>query len=584
MTGDPLPLSRLRARIAAPRGQEKLESLLAADDPAAAVADLSATDLHQLVHEVGFSDAIELIALVTPEQIRGCVDLDAWNRDHIQVEAVNPWFAALAEIGYQKFGQVWQVLDTELTALFLARNVLVFDLSLGEEPDDADDRPVVMTPDTYFAIKLISDDRDTVRLVHRIIDHLYRADPTGAIARHTLMAVRSEPVSELEEMSYRWRSGRMSDLGYVDFYQAVEVFRPLDPKSVRIGEGTEDRFGRVEDPTEVPGLLPAPVAERVVGTSFLARALDRIDQRTSPDESARLENAFMVLLNKVLSAARVSPSDEQAQLIGAEHAAAAVSLGLETVTGGDLSRAAAALHSISLTRLHRAGYTVTVRLARLARALAQRAATAAEPVPSMLAELLRRRPFFPRVLDDPPGDGARPFVTVADVRRVADELSTLALRVAIAETLGVDLIALAHTPEPRPELDDYVRTALIRAMLGDRLAPTPLSTADLHRFAQSCTADRTTDRITGRAADQTTDQVTREPGGPSLNRLAQDRANQAVRELVHRARVDAAHHLVPQLVTDWLTRLGELGQRILTTRDPLDPRFVDGVVLAAERH
>ena len=55
------------------------------------------------------------------------------------------------------------------------------------------------------------------------------------------MSARSELSAELEEQSYRWRSGRLADLGYVDFYDALDLFRPLTPDQVKIGEGTEDR-------------------------------------------------------------------------------------------------------------------------------------------------------------------------------------------------------------------------------------------------------------------------------------------------------------------------------------------------------
>ena len=41
-------------------------------------------------------------------------------------------------------------------------------------------------------------------------------------------------LAELEEQSYRWRAGRLADLGYVDFYDALDLFRPLEPAQGRI--------------------------------------------------------------------------------------------------------------------------------------------------------------------------------------------------------------------------------------------------------------------------------------------------------------------------------------------------------------
>ena len=603
-------LSHWRARLTAPQGRQKLDALLGAEDPAAAVAALPVAEVYHIVHDVGFHDAQELVALATPEQIRGCLDLDTWDRDRFLADSASPWLAALVEAGPDKLAQVWERLDSELTALLLARHTVVYDLSLGEEPDDQDfpeyiaaatdsdpdppgpdddsdgpldgspddlgPRPIILTPDTYFALKITTDHHDTIALISRLIDDLYRADPSGQLARHTIMAARSEPVAQLEEMSFRWRAGRMADLGYADFYDALEVFRPLDPESITVGEASEDRFGPEVDASELPGPLPAPIAERVAFASFLAKTLDRIDD---PDEVARLENAFMILLNRVLSAARVSPSDREAQSIAAEHAAATVSLALEHLTGRDLARAEVALRTVSLVRLHRAGHTLTLRLARLARALAPRLRTAAEPVPTILSALLSRRPFFARELDDPPGDGPRPFTTMVDIKRIAEELSILALRIAIADLLAPDPepatattdaeddpedepgIAGLDLPDPElpdPELDDRLRTALVRAALDEPLEATPLDDHDLERFA--ATLD-----------------------GEHLGAEVRERAGAALLDLLDRSQVHAARHLLPRLLASRFAQLAELARLVIEHRKqssgPLDRRHVAGVLL-----
>lgn len=558
-----VPLSRFRALLARPRGRRRMDALLAADDPEAAVAALPATELYQIIADVGLSEAGELVALATPEQLRGCLDIEVWDRDQLQTEALVPWLQALVETGYEKLGQVWEKLDPELTALTLQRFTRIYDLTLEEQPPEDAEGPLLRTPDTFFVIEVRAEDGDTATLVQRLIDDLYRADPTGVLARHTIMAARSEPTAELEEMSYRWRSGRMSDLGYVDYYEALQVFRPLDPASVRIGEGTEDRFAPdrpdTDDPEQVAtsfGLMPAAVAEGVLGASFLARAMDRIDD---PDEIARLEIAVMVLVNNVLAAMRVPPADLEAVRHGAQHAAATVSLGLEALSQGDLERAAQALRSVSLARLHRLGHTLTLRLARMARALAPRAVAASERDGAVLAALLRQRPWYSTALDEAPGAGgvdeARPFASMDDIRRVAEALTKLALRIAVVDALGVDLMALAERPAPRPTLDDYVRTALVRAALGQPFAATPLEPSDILALCR-----------TGLAQGR-------------LTPAARDAAAQAVLASLDRAQVTAGRHFLAGLLDAWLADIEDRIGHLPTDRAP-DPRFLDGFVWA----
>src|SRR5688500_17414435 len=115
----PGPLARLRTDLAGPRGYKRVDALLSAEDPEAAVTALSPPELYELVAQVGFADTTDLIALATPEQIRGCLDIEAWDRDRPIVNAMKPWLQALIEAGFEKLGLAWERLDPELRALFI---------------------------------------------------------------------------------------------------------------------------------------------------------------------------------------------------------------------------------------------------------------------------------------------------------------------------------------------------------------------------------------------------------------------------------------------------------------------------------
>jgi hypothetical protein len=536
------PLARLRAQLAGPRGYKKIDALLSSEDAPAAIAALSPTEIFELVHEVGFEDAQALIEYATPQQIQGCFDLDAWNKDQLEIAPLKPWLAALIEVGYEKVGEVWRDLDAELRALILQKQVKVYDTTLNEGPDENTDAAIMPTPDNFFLVEL-PEDPDTQRLIQRLIEDLYRADQ--ALARHTLMAARSEPPAELEEMSYRWRSGRMADLGYVDFYEALDLFRPLTPDQVTIGEGSQDRT--LDD--EAPPRLPVAIAEEVLGRSFLARAMATIDD---PAEAERLESALMVLVNKVLAAGRAKPGQPEVLRRGALYATATLSLGLETLARGDLARARDALHSVALARLFRIGYTVTQRLAKLATALAPRSLTAGSPARDLVAALCSPRPLFARAADEPPMPGLRPFESQADLRRAGEILTGLTIRIALVEGLGVDVIAMGQAPEPRPEFDDHLRTALARVAAGGELRGDALSQAELRALRATFVAGK-------------------------LPADVRDRAHRAIRARLDAAQLQAGGPIVARLVDGWLADL----ERILgTVKDAeIDPRFVEGVLV-----
>ena len=540
------PLGRLRSQLAGPRGVRRIDALLSSDDAEAAVAALSPNEVFELVHEVGFEDAGDLLALATPAQFVGCFDLDGWEKDTLDVVALRPWMWALFATGFEKVAQVWGALDAELRALILQRQVTIYDATLEEGPRDDSDAPIMTTTDRFFHLELPEDD-ETQRLVIQLVEDLYRGDQD--LARHTIMAARSEPPAELEETAYRWRSARLADLGYVDFYDALDLFRPLTPDEVHIGEGSQERAS-----PEEPQHLAMSVAEEVMGRSFLARALAAVDD---PDEATRLEGALMVLVNKVLAAGRAKPGQPAVIKRGALFATATLSLGLETVARGDIVRATTALRTVGLGRLFRVGYTVTHRLAKLAQALAPRALTAGSPARELVAGLCSPRPLFSRAADEPPAPGVRPFESVADLRRAGELLAGLTVRIALVESLGVDLIAMSQAPEPRASLDDHVRTALARAVIGGELRGDALSQAELTDL-----------RVHGFA-------------GAKLTEAARAAGHVAIRSRLDVAQLGASQAVLVRVVDGWLDDLERILGNVSDAR--VDPRFVEGVLVEVKR-
>jgi hypothetical protein len=540
------PLARLRAQLAGPRGYRRIDALLSQDDAAGAIAALSPNEIFELVHEVGFEDAQPLIELATPAQIRGCFDLDAWNKDELTTAPLKPWLMALAECGFEKVGEVWGHLDAELRALILQKQVVVYDTTLEEAPAEDNEAPIMATPDRFFLLELKGDD-EMQRVIQQLVEDLYRADPD--LARHTIMSARSEPPAELEETSYRWRSGRLADLGYVDFYDALDLFRPLTADQVAIGEGSQDRT--IEDDAM---RLPVVVAEEVLGRSFLARAIAAIDDSA---EAERIETALMVLVNKVLAAGRAKPGQTEVVRRGALYATATLSLGLETVSRGDIPRATLALRTIGLGRLFRVGYTVTHKLAKLATALAPRSLTAGSPTRELVAALCSPRPLFARAADEPPTTGMRPFESASDLRRAGELLTGLTIRVALVESLGVDVIAMGQAPEPRPELDDHLRTALARAIISGELRGEALSQAELAALRR-------------KGFD-----------GPKLTAEVRRIGHAAITTRLGAAQLAASGAILTKVVDGWLDDL----ERILgTIKDgEVDPRFVEGVLVEVKR-
>ena len=262
--------------------------------------------------------------------------------------------------------------------------------------------------------------------------------------RRLLVGIRAESDAEMEEAAYRWRSGRMADLGFADFHEALAVYQELDPTSVRIdaapansprprGESLEDARAR----------LPLVMAERLEAKTPFARAVAGLG---SPEEIADTHFALVALANRVLSADRVSPGDDEAVRKVLERVSATLDLAIEFLARGKAEREVAAVRGVPLQILHRLGFSLIGKVRRLAVALVRKNPFAvlrpsidvfeAEDA-DILASLSRPRPFFPRILEEPPDPGERPFATLADLSAATSAVGRAAAAIELITGLGI---------------------------------------------------------------------------------------------------------------------------------------------------
>ena len=266
------------------------------------------------------------------------------------------------------------------------------------------------------------------------------------LARRLLVGVRAELPSTLQEMAYRWRNGRMADLGFADHWEALEVYRELDPASVRIGEATGPA-SRVRplhgDPRTGDSLrAPTALAERMSGSnSPFSRAVAGL---TSPDEVAELHFALVALGNRVLAADRVTPGDDEAVNAVLARMLATLDIAVEFLAHGDDAHAVEAVRTVPVVRLFRLGVSLVGKVKQLARALESKGPFAAlgpglfeDADAAVIEAVTRPRPAFPSLLDDPPKAAERPFASMADVARATEALKEAAAAQALLYALGV---------------------------------------------------------------------------------------------------------------------------------------------------
>jgi Family of unknown function (DUF6178) len=507
-----IALSKYRARLGRGKRLRRIDSVMASPNPEQTIQALPGDELYYLLREDDPREAKELLAYAKSEQVQVVLDFGLWSGDQLLPERMEEWVDVMAEMPFETIGDWIRGFDVELVALLIRKGARIYDLEIEDPPDE----PAGMfysTPDRFFVLDVVgyqpaghpdaeglgddpTDDPSEIeaptsaRSLIRIIDALYRADLN--LARRILVGAKSELDSGLEEMALRWRQGRMADLGFIDALEALEIYRELDPATVRIGElrpGTRMRPVGMDEREAPPDLLRAPgvLGEHLGGSSLFARALSRV---TSNSELQELHFTLVALTNRILSADRVDAADDRTVAATLTRMRATLDLAVEFLARGgagggpiDDDRAVDAVRTVAVIRLFRLGVSLIGKVRALAQALDRRGPFAAlgnldlveEPEATVMAAINRARPLYSSLLDDPPAAGERAFGSLADIARAAAAIERAAVAQAMLVGLGVrpehlvpDALEGVEPADP-VEIDTAVlaRTALALILVSD---------------------------------------------------------------------------------------------------------------------
>jgi hypothetical protein len=217
--------------------------------------------------------------------------------------------------------------------------------------------------------------------VKGLLDDLYAEDPFAA--SRLLSSLRWDLPSELEETALRWRTGRLSDLGYPTVEEALSWFArpPRTPGH------------RAAPPARPPGFYLAAL-ER-------GSLLDRAVALLSPEDREEVQGQVVAAANAVLVADAVDVAEPDAVRGAFETARGYLDLGLDRLSGGAAARAAAALTATPVKRVFQEGFGRVLELSWRARELLKRAGEETRfgaPIDEVLQVLSGKRPrYFPGV-------------------------------------------------------------------------------------------------------------------------------------------------------------------------------------------
>jgi len=452
-------------------------SLEAQNDIERAVLELPPQAFVAVARDLSSEQRLDLLlAHASAEQLTSLLDLDAWTRDRVDIPKARGWLAAIVdcyEIAGHERGRLTDLMhdmDPEMWTLATTPGTVVLELDV-EEDDSLENALAELeglhsyeTPDGSFVVGVPDD--EVGRLAVRVIDRVY-ADSLSAGAR-LVRSISSALASPIEEDLLRWRAGRLAELGFVEWEEAMRLFRPLD----------RDAAAQATEVTQVFVPDPGPVQDLVSwsGADLLANVMDRL----SAHEHGLRSRQFLLLVNELMAAQHLDPGDAKAQERAVDQARATVQLGLELLARAKPGHPdpdgflAERVETLGLRQIFRVGYGALDKLRHAALALHGSGRISLERVGSLLD-----RPFgpaaaslsawYPELPVPSTSTGTRPLRSLGDVALATDLIAQaggLASLAFDARGYGVDPIWITRVDEPsRITLGDLIRTAMVHAQL-----------------------------------------------------------------------------------------------------------------------
>src|SRR5215475_13966179 len=205
--------------------RQKRDLILSAPEAERLVQSFSPETLFYTLKEIGSADASDLLSLALPEQVKSLFDLDCWKKDRPDFDRMREWIETLAEAGRLRMADDLMELDMEMVALLLRGYIKVHRL---DDPSLSEDPPYnrYVQFDEHYLIEFTHNDEITSAIGDFLEEAFERDYPYFAgLMEEIYWGVQAA----LEEQAYQFRSARLSDRGFPDYFEAQHVFAYLNP-------------------------------------------------------------------------------------------------------------------------------------------------------------------------------------------------------------------------------------------------------------------------------------------------------------------------------------------------------------------
>lgn len=202
---------------------DHLRSLIAS---AQGIQNIPIQPLYQVMRRMNLQEKAEVLPALTKSQRQHLYDIDLWHKDEIDVFQFQDWLMTVYNVEDDQV-KLEFMQSSEFILFFKGRfNVSTFDT---EDPIYPEHENFFLTDDTLLLIEY-DNDFPYVTEIQGLIRLLY-SDLGVENAYAFLFKVVSDAYIELQEDEFRAKKERLRDLGFVDYYDALEFVSSFPSKS-----------------------------------------------------------------------------------------------------------------------------------------------------------------------------------------------------------------------------------------------------------------------------------------------------------------------------------------------------------------
>lgn len=323
-----------------------IDELLDMEAVEEAVQAIEPIAMYRAILAKGPSDCLDLLPYLSTDQITRIFDYEAWRDDRLEpMRAIN-WLMLFNELGPTDMFDRFRDQEEEFQLALLGPMVDLLDEDEFEKIGDSLQDEFVALPCHTLYYRVKSEDPRVQQFVQSLVGSGLESDLqyTYSLLAHAVHV----PPSEQEEMLSQFRRARLEEDGFVSKEESTRLFSRIDASKLK---------KQWCDDGQSAGTALIPATDQS-GQAFFTRVLAQLAKDVGPDAAAVLQQTMVHTANMLCTATGTEAGEESQLRDLMYNMQAMISLGLESLSDGNLAVAVGLIRRIHPQELFRTGLSL----------------------------------------------------------------------------------------------------------------------------------------------------------------------------------------------------------------------------------